>query len=199
MVFATHLSDFKDFIKSNSKIPPYARDFKKEYLFIRGINKEFKYFIDKLDDLNNGLFESHRADRIKYNMKRFLRGQEKGKLKDISNFMLPRYDVDNLIFINKQFSMYKIRWDFFNASDDDDSDDDIDVGDIIDSDDDDIVDSNNVYPGFKEIYDIFKLFFSKIKYEGCDSDSDSDSDSDIEDFDIILPDSDDDDSYSDNF
>ena len=25
-------------------------------------------------------------------MKRFLRGQEKGKLKDISEFMLPRYD-----------------------------------------------------------------------------------------------------------
>ena len=142
-------------------------------------------------------------------MKRFLRGQEKGKLKDISCFMLPRYDVDNLIFINNNFQMYKIRWDFFNASDDsddsdddddddgdddDDSDNDIDVGDIIDSDDDDIEDSNNVYPGFKEIYDIFKLFFSKIKYEGCDSDSDSD----IEDFDIILPDSDDD-SYSDNF
>ena len=193
-------------MKSNfyTKIPPYAKNFKKEYLFIRGINKEFKYFIDKLDDLNNGLFESHRADRIKYNMKRFLRGQEKGKLKDISNLMLPRYDVDNLIFINNKFRMYKIRWDFFNASDDsDDSDDeddgsddvDVDVG-IDDSDDED--DGKNVYPGFKEIYDILKLFFSKIKYEGCDSDSDSDSDSDIEDFDIILPDSDDD-SDSDDF
>ena len=152
-------------MKSNfyTKIPPYAKNFKKEYLFIRGINKEFKYFIDKLDDLNNGLFESHRADRIKYNMKRFLRGQEKGKLKDISNLMLPRYDVDNLIFINNKFRMYKIRWDFFNASDDsDDSDDeddgsddvDVDVG-IDDSDDED--DGKNVYPGFKEIYDIFKL------------------------------------------
>ena len=81
-------------MKSNfyTKIPEYAREYKKEYLFIRGINKEFKYFIDKLDDLNNGLFVSHRADRIKYFMKRFLRGQEKGKLKDISNLMLPRHD-----------------------------------------------------------------------------------------------------------
>ena len=191
-------------LKSTHKIPSYATNYKKEYLFIREINKEFEYFKNKLDKLNDGLFESNISNRIKYNMKRFLRGQEKGKLKEISNLMLPRYDVDNLIFINNKFRMYKIRWDFFNASDDsDDSDDeddgsddvDVDVG-IDDSDDED--DGKNVYSGFKEIYDIFKLFFSKIKYEGCDSDSDSDSDSDIDDFDIILPDSDDD-SYSDDF
>ena len=194
-------------LKSTHKIPSYATNYKKEYLFIREINKEFEYFKNKLDKLNDGLFESNISNRIKYNMKRFLRGQEKGKIKDISNLMLPRYDVDNLIFINNKFRMYKIRWDFFNVSDDsDDSDDeddgsddvDVDVG-IDDSDDeDDEDDGKNVYPGFKEIYDIFKLFFSKIKYEGCDSDSDSDSDSDIDDFDIILPDSDDD-SYSDDF
>ena len=199
MVSVAHLSDFKDFIKSNNKIPPYARDYKKEYLFIRGLNKEFEYFKNKLDKLNDGLFESNISNKIKYNMKRFLRGQEKGKLKDISNPMLPRYDVDNLIFINDQFLMYKIRWDFFNSSDDSDGSDDVDVDvGIDDSDDEDEDDGKNVYPGFKEIYDIFKLFFSKIKYGGCDSDSDSDSDSDIEDFDIILPDSDDD-SYSDDF
>ena len=199
MVSVAHLSDCKDFIKSNNKISPYARDYKKEYLFIRGLNKEFEYFKNKLDKLNDGLFESNISNKIKYNMKRFLRGQEKGKVKDISNLMLPRYDVDNLIFINDQFLMYKIRWDFFNSSDDSDGSDDVDVDvGIDDSDDEDEDDGKNVYPGFKEIYDIFELFFSKIKYEGCDSDSDSDSDSDIEDFDIILPDSDDD-SYSDDF
>ena len=173
-------------MKSNfyTKIPEYAREYKKEYLFIRGINKEFKYFIDKLDDLNNGLFVSHRADRIKYFMKRFLRGQEKGKLKDISNMVFREDDVHNLIFINKQFRMYKIRWDYFNDSDysDDSDEDDVDVVDD-DSDDEDVVDGKNVYPGFKEIYDIFELLFSKlnIKYE---YDSDSDSDSDLEYFNI---------------
>ena len=193
MVFAAHffspfnqkMTEVNQKMKSNyyRKIPHYARDYKKEYLFIRGINKEFEYFKNKLDKLNDGLFESNISNRIKYNMKRFLRGQEKGKLKDISNLMLPKYDVDNLIFINEQFRTYKIRWDFFNASDDsDDSDDeddgsddvDVDVG-IDDSDDEDEDDGKNVYPGFKEIYDILKLFFSKIKYEGCDSDSDSDT------------------------
>ena len=201
MGVATHFSHVQNLIKSNNKIPHYARDYKKEYLFIRGLNKEFKYFINKLDNLNNGLFESNISNKIKYIMKRFLRGQEKGKLKDISNLMLPRYDVDNLIFINERFRIYKIRWDFFNPSDDsddevddsvdiDDSDDsDVEVG-IDDSDDEDNeYDGKNVYPGFKEIYDIFNLFFSKIKYKSCDSDSDSDSDSVIE-IEFVLPDSD---------
>ena len=74
MGILARLSVSQNCIKSTNKIPEYAREYKKEYLFIRGINKEFKYFIDNLDDLNNGLFESHRADRIKYFMKRFLKG-----------------------------------------------------------------------------------------------------------------------------
>ena len=46
-------SEFKSFIKSN-KIPEYAREYKREYQFIKGLNNEFKYFIKKLDDLNKG-------------------------------------------------------------------------------------------------------------------------------------------------
>ena len=49
----------------NSKIPEYARDFKNEYLFIRGINKEIKYFVDNINEATRGLFENHRVDRIK--------------------------------------------------------------------------------------------------------------------------------------
>ena len=49
----------------NSKIPEYARDFKNEYLFIRGINKEFKYFVDNINEATRGLFQNHRVDRIK--------------------------------------------------------------------------------------------------------------------------------------
>ena len=85
-------SEFKSFIKSNNKIPHYAKNYKKEYLYIRGLNKEFKYFYNHLDEINDGLFKSKRSDRLCYLIKRFLRGQEKGKLKDISEFMLPKYD-----------------------------------------------------------------------------------------------------------
>ena len=87
-----HFSRSQNCIKSTNKIPQYARDYKKEYLYIRGINKEFKYFIDKLDEINDGLFKSKRSDRLCYLIKRFLRGQEKGKLKNISDLMLPKYD-----------------------------------------------------------------------------------------------------------
>ena len=153
----------------NNKIPEYAREYKREYQFIRGINKEFKYFINKLDNLNDGLFESYIADRIKYFIKRFLRGQEKGKLKDISDLVLQREDLDNLIFIDEHFEYYKLRYDAFD-------------------------DDSKPYPGFKEIYDIFKLFFNQINYNDFDSDSDFDYDSDI-DIEIVLPDSDCDSDY----
>ena len=86
------LSDsLTSFLKFN-KIPTYANEYKREYLFIGGLNKEFKYLINKLDDLNNGLFESNTVNGIKFIMKRFLQGQEKGKLKDISDLFLPKYD-----------------------------------------------------------------------------------------------------------
>ena len=91
---SSYLQNFNE----NNKIPPYAKDYKNEYLFIRGLNKEFKYLINKLDNLNNGLFESKLTDRIKYIMKRFLRGQEKGRLKNIDNLMLP---IDDYCFIQE--------------------------------------------------------------------------------------------------
>ena len=87
----------------NSKIPEYARDYKKEYLFIRGINKEFKYFVDNINDANRGLFENHKVARIKYFIKRFLKGQERCKLKDTNNFEISNIDVVNLIKTKKFF------------------------------------------------------------------------------------------------
>ena len=140
-----------------NKIPEYAREYKREYQFIRGINKEFKYFINKLDNLNNGLFESNIADRIKYNMKRFLRGQEKGKLKDISDLGLQREDINNLIFINEQFGYYKLRYDAF-------CDDDFVYGNDSNSDDDgngEYLVDGKPYPGFKEFMIFLNYFLIK--------------------------------------
>ena len=154
---------------SFNKIPEHAREYKKEYLFIRGLNKEFKYMINKLGDLNNGLFESNTVNRIKFIMKRFLRGQEKGKLKDISNLMLERKDVNNIVYINKNFGYYKIRWDFFCDSDsdsdsDDDSNRDHNHVSYSDSDSDSDSDSNRDH--------------NHVSYSDSDSDSDSDSNRD---------------------
>ena len=61
-------SNYQNCIKKTNKIPEYARDFKNEYLFIRGINKEFKYFFDNINEATRGLFEIHRFDKIKKNL-----------------------------------------------------------------------------------------------------------------------------------
>ena len=141
-----------------NKIPEYAREYKREYQFIRGINKEFKYFINKLDNLNNGLFESNISNRIKYFMKRFLRAQEKGKLKDISEFEIEYDIVFNLIKIKNELNNIDQYLDFILNC--------YHKEDLI---------FINPYPGFIDFYYYFNLFFTKlnIKYEN-DSDSDSD-------------------------
>ena len=161
MGILAHLSNYQNCIKStNNKIPEYAREYKREYQFIRGINKEFKYFINKLDNLNNGLFESNISNRIKYFMKRFLRAQEKGKLKDITEFEIPDDIVFNLIKIKNELNNIDQYLDFILYC--------YHKEDLI---------FINAYPGFIDFYYYFNLFFTKlnIKYE-YEYDSDSDSD-----------------------
>ena len=99
MAILTHSSNSQNFIKSNNKIPEYARDYKREYLFIIGLDKKIKYLVEHINDASTSLFENHRVDRIKYFIKRFLKGQERGKLKDISCFKFKGIDVENIVFI----------------------------------------------------------------------------------------------------
>ena len=42
-------SNFQNNIKTTNKIPEYARDIRKEWLCIRGINKDFKYVVDNIN------------------------------------------------------------------------------------------------------------------------------------------------------
>ena len=98
-----HSSNFHNCIKKTNKIPEYAREFKNEYLFIRGINKEFKYVVDNINEATRGLFENHRVDKIKKFIKKFLLAQKLGYLNDVSNFEIKSSDVDYLIKIKKIF------------------------------------------------------------------------------------------------
>ena len=159
-------------------IPDYARDFKNEYLFILGMNNEFKYFLDNMNEATRGLFENFRVDKIKKIIEKFLLYQNLGHFKDVSNFEIKSSDVKNLIKIKKNFNDFnkfiKYKKDCYHG------------------------DEQNFIvpcPGFKNIYDDFELFCSKfkIKYEAddrfwdynadrdryryryCFSDSDSDS------------------------
>ena len=135
------------------------------------------YLINKLDTLNHGLFESKTVVGIKNIMKRFLRAQEKGKLKNISNFILPSDITCNLNSINKNFELYKLRYDAFCGDDF-----------VYGGDSDEYFVDGKPYPGFIEFYDIFKKIYNQIKNEDEDED-------DYEDYDIILLDSDSDDDF----
>ena len=101
-----------------------------------------------------------------------MRRQEKGKFRDISNFVIYEDDVDYLIKIKDKFRCYKIRYDALKEISDDDSDSDSDS---------DVDDVDDPYPGFENIYYYFELFFSKLNIEYEDSDSDE-YDSDREEF-----------------
>ena len=97
-------------LTSRNKIPEYARWYAREYQLIRGINNEFGYLKNKLDNLNNGLFESQIAERIKYFIKMYFRAREKGKLRNISDLELQKEDLDNLLFFVREYVYYKIRY-----------------------------------------------------------------------------------------
>ena len=81
MVILAQTSNFQNCIKKTNKIPEYARDFKNEYLFIRGINKEIESFVEKyLTDTTE------------------LKAQELGYLNDTSCFKFKECDVENIVF-----------------------------------------------------------------------------------------------------
>ena len=141
---------------SFNKIPEYAREYKREYQFIRGINKEVKYLIDFKNNCNN--FKSHKLDRIMKFIKIFLRAQEKGRLKDISNLEFNYDDVDNIIELIKNLPEYFcfIQHHYDWSRDDDES----------------LISRYEIYK------DDLELFLSKLNIEIVYSDYDSDSDCD---------------------
>ena len=154
------VSDFT----SINKIPEYAREYKREYHFIRGINKEFKYIKDFMENCDNE-FKSHKLDNIMQMIKRFLRAQEKGRLKDISNFEFDYFDINNIYEIKKDiyyyYSIIQNCYDWSKGVNDE---------------------------SLVSRYDIYKhdleLFLSKLNIEIEDTDDDSCFDS--EDYDIVI-------------
>ena len=139
-------------LTSKNKIPEYAREYKREYQFITGINKEFEYFINfmRYDDVE---YKQHKVDRIMGIVKRFLRAQEKGRLKDISDFEFDYDDIHNIIKLKEDLPEYYCfiqnlhDWSKYDES---------------------LVSRYEIYK-----HDL-ELFFSKLNIEDEDSDSDSD-------------------------
>ena len=171
--------------KSKSKIPDYAKDYKNEYLFIRGIDTCFKFFLDNLDKADEGVFQNHRVDIIKKYINKLEKAQRLGYLKHSTNIEIVEVDVIYSSLLLEVLADYK-------------DNDEFDV-EMFNS----YVDLE--FPGYKNLLKCIGEFHSKFKlvtFEylinrpdsdddgldsddiggilgGCDdSDSDSDSDSD---------------------
>ena len=72
---------------AKSKISEYAKDFKKEWLYITGINRKCGLFIKKLNqgtDFLSEVYSSSRAKALVRDFKNFLDAQKRGKLQNIS-------------------------------------------------------------------------------------------------------------------
>ena len=97
----------------NSKIPEYARNYKKEWLFIRGINKTLFDFVSKYEFDASQLFVSSYSDKIKYFIKNFLKAQERGYLKDTSCFIFKYCDAFDIevLFNNMEYDFDKVKSD----------------------------------------------------------------------------------------
>ena len=107
-------------------------------------------------------FKNYKLDRIMEYIKNFLRAQERGKFKDISNLEFDYFDINNIYEIKKDINYYysiiQLVYDWSKGVND---------------------------KSLVSRYDIYKhdleLFLSKLNIEI--EDTDSDSDIDIEDFD----------------
>ena len=105
-------------ILSRSKIPDYARNYRNEYLFIRGIDKSCDYLENRLFKGDKGIFKNHRVDKIKRLIKKFEKAQKLGYLKDISDKDIWEYDVyisfsllDSLIEMGDFYYDYNTEYD----------------------------------------------------------------------------------------
>ena len=145
-----HIPANSESTQIKSKIPEYAKDYKKEWLCMRWINKTCGEFIKRLD-FGGDLFNSPQANRLKKYIRQILRAEELGNIKDISSFRIKFIDVDNLITF-----FHKMNYDEF------------------------VDDNTNSYPGYREFYECFSKCINKINIEFPEkNESDSESEIDI--------------------
>ena len=123
----------------NNKIPEYAMDFKNECLFIRGVNKELDSFVDRYLIITDKLVVSSYNGRIKYFIKKFMKAQELGYLKDISCFKFKKCDFENIAFIfeNIVFLFEIMNFDF----------------------------EEDDYSEYRYFYELFCKFYNKINFD----------------------------------
>ena len=127
---------------SNSKIPDYAREYRNEYLFIRGINKVCENFVEILG--------REEIDRLMRYFNRFLKAQQLDYLSDTSEINFKYEDVKSIESLELQLNDYmNLYYDPDRCKFDEEK-------------------SNNVendFPGFKRFFECFRRFNDKINVD----------------------------------
>ena len=85
-----------------SKIPEYAKNYKREWFYIVGINRKCGLFIKKLNQGTDSLSEvysSSRAKALVRDFKNFFDAQKRGKLQNISQSNFKLRDVEKIIYL----------------------------------------------------------------------------------------------------
>ena len=139
-------------------IPNYAKNIKKEYIFIIDINQKCENLLKKIDEEN--VFNSPQSKKLIIYFNKFLIFQELGHFKDISNYYFENEDVNFIVYLERKLEENMDL--FFNR----------------DSFKFDQEKYDNDYTGFKVFFESFEKFKDKIKEKTYDIIFDSDSDSD---------------------
>ena len=124
-------------------IPNYAKNIKKEYIFIIDINKKCEKFLNKIDEEN--VFNSPQAKKLIIYFNKFLIFQELGHFKDISNYCFENEDVNFIVYLERKLEENMDL--FFNP-----------VSFKFDQE-----KYDNDYTGFKVFFESFEKFKDKIK------------------------------------
>ena len=139
-------------------IPNYAKNIKKEYIFIIDFNKKCEKFLNKIDEEN--VFNSPQAKKLIIYFNKFLIFQEIGYFKDISNYCFENEDVNFIVYLERKLEENMDL--FFNP-------------DSLKFEDEKY---ENDETGFKLFFESFEKFKDKIKEKDINLIFDSDSDSD---------------------
>ena len=139
-------------------IPNYAKNIKKEYIFIIDFNKKCEKFLNKIDEEN--VFNSPQAKKLIIYFNKFLIFQEIGYFKDISNYCFENEDVNFIVYLERKLEENMDL--FFNP-------------DSLKFEEEKY---ENDETGFKLFFESFEKFKDKIKEKDINLIFDSDSDSD---------------------
>ena len=103
MVILAQSSNYQKCIKKTNKIPDYARDYRNEYLFIRGIDKVCGEFV-KLIKENEEFYNSYEALKIISKIKELKR---LGCFNNIRRMKFEIDDIENIEFIKSEIKDYR--------------------------------------------------------------------------------------------